>query len=114
MNIYSFSDITLKQIMPDSNSEPDFSYWLNQLKRYLHATLASACRILTVTKHAVIFDYFGKTQGTGAIKVDMLISPYVQNLRELYYFLQQLKEEYQYKYEMSTKYEHQKLARIGE
>ncbi|KAL5517683.1 hypothetical protein EMCRGX_G003277 [Ephydatia muelleri] len=68
-------DITLKQIMPDSNSEPDFSYWLNQLKRYLHATLASACRILTVTKHAVIFDYFGKTQGTGAIKVDMLISP---------------------------------------
>ena len=86
--------------MPDSNSEPDFSYWLNQLKRYLHATLASACRILTVTKHAVIFDYFGKTQGTGAIKVDMLISPYVQNLRELYYFLHHLKEELQHKLSM--------------
>ena len=100
--------------MPDSNSEPDFSYWLNQLEKYLRATLASACRIVKVTKHAVIFDYFGKTQGTGAIKVDMLISPYVQNLRELYYFLQHLKEEYQYKYEMSTKYEHQKLPRIGE
>lgn len=100
---YFCLDITLDQIMPDSKNDPSFKYWLEKLKKYLLKTLPSACRIIDVTKNAVMFYYSGKTNGTGEIKVDMLISPYVQNLWELYYFLEHLKEEHQSRYDVRHK-----------
>ena len=100
---YFCLDITLDQIMPDSKNDPSFKYWLEKLKKYLLKTLPSACKIIDVTKNAVMFYYSGKTKGTGEIKVDMLISPYVQNLWELYYFLEHLKEEHQSRYDVRHK-----------
>lgn len=86
--------------MPDTRSKPDFGFWLRMLEKFLRTTLKGACEIIAVTNYAVMFNYTGKTNtpATGAIKVDLLISPYVTSLMELYRFLEPLEEKHQSRY----------------
>ena len=86
------SDITLESILPDRYDLPDFTQWVQKLKKYIERTLDSRhCRIIADTKHAVMFNYKG-------IEVDLLISPPVSDVFRLYQHIEHLTPEQQMRF----------------